>query len=167
MSSVFSRRPNAKPRTPGSDEALGGRRRRSVSGMARFDASLFQQLEREREVYVRVARRDGKIAELPIWIVTVDGDAYVRSYLADRGAWYRRALADGRMTLVVRSKAQPAVVESIKDEDLNRRVSEAFVAKYGDSGPARPMVSETVTATTLRVSPAESAVSAKRGQQEG
>jgi len=134
--------------------------------MARFDASLFQQLEREREVYVRVARRDGKIAELPIWIVTVDGEAYVRSYLADRGAWYRRALTDGRMTLVVRGKAQPVVVEPAADETLNQRISEAFVAKYGSSGPARTMVSEPVTATTLRVSPAESAAGAKRGRPE-
>ena len=135
--------------------------------MARFDAPLFQLLEREREVFVRVARRDGKIGELPIWIVTVDGEAYVRSYLADRGAWYRRALADGRMTLVVRGRAQPVVVEPIGDEALNQRISEGFVAKYGDSGPARTMVSEPVIATTLRVSPAESAVGARRGQHEG
>ena len=135
--------------------------------MTRFDTSLSQLLDREREVYVRVTRRDGKIVELPIWIVTVDGEAYVRSYLADRGAWYRRALANGRMTLVVRSTAHPVVVEPTRDEALNRRISEAFVAKYGSRGPARTMVSEPVTATTLRVSPAESAVGSRRGQLEG
>jgi len=135
--------------------------------MTRFDTSLSQLLDREREVYVRVTRRDGKIGELPIWIVTVDGEAYVRSYLADRGAWYRRALANGRMTLVVRSTAHPVVVEPIRDEALNRRISEAFVAKYGNRGPARTMVSEPVTATTLRVSPAGSAVGSRRDQLEG
>ena len=134
-----------------------------MSGVARFDESLFQQLEREREVYVRVARRAGRIDELPIWIVTVDGDAYVRSYLADRGAWYRRALAAGRMTLVVRGKAVPVVVEPIEDEALNNSISQAFIAKYGESGPARTMVSEPVTATTLRVSPAERPVAAQSG----
>ena len=131
--------------------------------MARFDASFFRLLEREREVYVRVARRAGRIDELPIWIVTVDGDAYVRSYLADRGAWYRRALAAGRMTLVVRGKAVPVVVEPIEDEALNNSISQAFIAKYGESGPARTMVSEPVTATTLRVSPAERPVAAQSG----
>jgi len=135
--------------------------------MARFDASVFRLLEREREVYVRVTRRDGRMGELPIWIVTVDGQAYVRSYLADRGVWYRRALAAGRMTLVVRGKAVPVVVEPIEDERLNKSISQAFIAKYGDSGPARTMVSEPVTATTLRVSPAERPVAAKGGQQEG
>ena len=135
--------------------------------MTRFDTSLSQLLDREREVYVRVTRRDGKIGELPIWIVTVDGEAYVRSYLADRGAWYRRALANGRMTLVVRSTAHPVVVEPTRDEALNRRISEAFVAKYGNRGPARTMVSEPVTATTLRVSPAGSAGGSRRGQLEG
>ena len=131
--------------------------------MARFDASFFRLLEREREVYVRVARRAGRIDELPIWIVTVDGDAYVRSYLADRGAWYRRALAAGRMTLVVRGKAVPVVVEPIEDEALNNSISQAFIAKYGESGPARTMVSDPVTATTLRVSPAERPVAAQSG----
>src|SRR5215467_724355 len=131
--------------------------------MARFDESLFQQLERDREVYVRVTRRDGRIGELPIWIVTVDGDAYVRSYLADRGAWYRRALAAGRMTLVVGGKAVPVVVEPIEDEALNNSISQAFIAKYGESGPARTMVSEPVIATTLRVSPAERPVAAQSG----
>ena len=131
--------------------------------MARFDASFFQLLEREREVYVRVARRAGRIDELPIWIVTVDGDAYVRSYLADRGAWYRRALAAGRMTLVARGQAVPVVVEPIEDEALNNGISQAFIAKYGESGPARTMVSDPVTATTLRVSPAERPVAAQSG----
>jgi len=144
-----------------------GRRQRSVSAVARFDESLLQQLEREREVYVRVTRRDGRIGELPIWIVTVDGEAYVRSYLADRGAWYRRALAAGRMTLVVRGKAMPMVVEPIEDERLNESISQAFIAKYGDRGPARTMVNEPVTATTLRVSPAERPVAAEGGHKEG
>jgi len=138
-----------------------------VSAVARFDESLLQQLEREREVYVRVTRRDGRIGELPIWIVTVDGEAYVRSYLADRGAWYRRALAAGRMTLVVRGKAMPMVVEPIEDERLNESISQAFIAKYGDRGPARTMVNEPVTATTLRVSPAERPVAAEGGHKEG
>ncbi|HKA11891.1 MAG TPA: DUF2255 family protein [Candidatus Dormibacteraeota bacterium] len=138
-----------------------------MSAVARFDESLLQQLEREREVYVRVTRRDGRIGELPIWIVTVDGEAYVRSYLADRGAWYRRALAAGRMTLVVRGKAMPMVVEPIEDERLNESISQAFIAKYGDRGPARTMVNEPVTATTLRVSPAERPVAAEGGHKEG
>jgi len=138
-----------------------------VSAVARFDESLLQQLEREREVYVRVTRRDGRIGELPIWIVTVDGEAYVRSYLADRGAWYRRALAAGRMTLVVRGKAMPMAVEPIEDERLNESISQAFIAKYGDRGPARTMVNEPVTATTLRVSPAERPVAAEGGHKEG
>lgn len=131
--------------------------------MPRFDESLFHLLEREREVYVRVTRRDGKVGELPIWIVTVEGEAYVRSYLAERGAWYRRALADGRMTLVVRGKAVPVVVEPMEDERLDKSISEAFITKYGDSGPTRTMVSEPVTATTLRVSPAERPAAVKRG----
>lgn len=124
-----------------------------VGEVASFDSSLLQTLEREREVHVRTPRRKGSVAELPIWIVTTDGDAYVRSYLVDRGAWYRRALADGRMTLVVGGQAIPVVVEPVGDAALNRRISEAYTTKYGDRGPALTMISEPVVATTLRVSP--------------
>ena len=122
--------------------------------MARFEDALLRQLDREREVQVRTRRRDGSTTDIPIWIVTVDGEPYVRSYLAERGAWYRRARAVGRMTLVASGRAVPVLVEPGEDDDLNRRVSEAFTAKYGAGGPARTMISPEVAATTLRLIPA-------------
>src|SRR5207237_9034977 len=121
--------------------------------MARFEDSLLRQLDRDREVQVRTRRRDGSTADVPIWIVTVEGEPYVRSYLAERGAWYQRARAEGRMTLVVRGQAVPVVVQPAEGDDLNRRVSEAFTAKYGTGAPARAMVSSAVVATTLRLTP--------------
>lgn len=127
--------------------------RRRVDCMADIDPALLRRLEREREVKVRTPRRNGSTADLPIWIVTIDGDAYVRSYLGDRGAWYCRARADGQMTLVVGGEAMPVAVEPVADQALNRRISDAYTAKYSHSGPALAMVSQPVVATTLRVSP--------------
>src|SRR5438105_10765325 len=122
--------------------------------MARFENSLVRQLDHDREVQVRTQRRDGSTADVPIWIVTVDDEPYVRSYLAERGAWYRRARAEGTMTLVARGQAVPVLAQPGEGDDLNRRVSEAFTAKYGTGGPARTMVSPAVAATTLRLVPA-------------
>src|SRR5437016_7465321 len=121
--------------------------------MARFEDSLLRQLDRDREVQVRARRRDGSTTDIPIWIVTVDDEPYVRSYLAERGAWYRRARSEGRLTLVARGRAVPAAVEPLEGGDLNQRVSDAFTAKYGTGGSARTMVSPEVSATTLRLVP--------------
>ncbi|HZV52280.1 MAG TPA: DUF2255 family protein [Candidatus Dormibacteraeota bacterium] len=122
--------------------------------MSGFDRDLLQRLEREREVRVRTRRQDGSTTDLPIWVVTVDGEPYVRSYRAERGAWYRRARAEGRLTLVVGDRTVPVLARPVADEELNQRVSTAFTAKYGEGGPARTMVSPAVAATTLRLAPA-------------
>jgi len=122
--------------------------------MAGFEDALLQTFDRAREVQVRTRRPDGSTSALPIWIVTVEGVPYVRSYRAESGAWYRRARREGRMTLVAGGRALPVSVELEQDEEVNRQVSAAFTAKYGARGPARTMVSAPVAATTLRVSPA-------------
>jgi hypothetical protein len=123
--------------------------------VARFDAGMLQRFHSDREVGVRARHRDGSTVDLPIWIVTVAGEPYVRSYRAERGAWYRRARRNGRMTLVVDGQAVPVVTQPAEGDELNRQVSEAFAAKYGSGGPARTMVSPPVTATTLRLLPAD------------
>jgi hypothetical protein len=83
----------------------------------------------------------------------VDGDAYVRSYRGPRGAWYRRALADGGAAISVDAQSIDVGVEQVGDEDVNRRVSGAFRAKYGarSPGPTETMVSPEVSRTTLRL----------------
>ncbi len=121
--------------------------------MTRFEEPMLQRFDRDQEVRVRTRRRDRSTVDLPIWIVTVDQVPYVRSFRAEQGAWYRRALREGRMTLVVGDQAVPAVVEPGQGDALNRQVSEAFTAKYGGSRGVRTMVSAPVVATTLRLSP--------------
>ena len=66
-----------------------------------LDQATLERFDRESEVDMRTPRRDGSESSRPIWVVVVDGSAYVRSYQAERGAWYRRALADGRARIAV------------------------------------------------------------------
>jgi hypothetical protein len=120
---------------------------------APLDQATLELLDRSIEIEMRTPRRDGSMSSRPIWVVVVDGDAYVRSYLGTRGAWYRRALADGRARIAVDGTELPVGVEPVQDDELNRRVSEAFRAKYGalDPGPTEAMVSPEVSRTTLRL----------------
>ena len=121
--------------------------------MADLDRASLDLLDRTIEVDVRTPRRDGSISSRPIWVVVVDGVAYVRSYRGEHGAWYRRALADGRVELAVGETAVSVGVESVHDEELNGRISDAFRAKYGTLSPASTdaMVVPDVVATTLRL----------------
>jgi hypothetical protein len=119
-----------------------------------LDDPTIAALDRTREVEIRTPRRDGSLSSRPIWIVVVDGEAYVRSWLAGRGAWYRRALADRRATIAVDGRELDVGLEPAEDEELNQRVSDAFRAKYGERapGPTEEMVTPEVSRTTLRLS---------------
>jgi hypothetical protein len=122
----------------------------------RLDDATVAQLDESVEIDIRTPRRDGSTSSRPVWVVVVDGEAYVRSYLAERGAWYRRARRDGRMTIAVGETTLPVAVEPIADPELDRRVSDAFRAKYGARSrqSTEAMVTDEVVATTLRLRPA-------------
>jgi hypothetical protein len=112
--------------------------------MAPLDGKALELLGSTREVHVATPAK-----RLPIWAVVVDGDAYVRSYHGETGAWYRRALRHGRLEL----EGIEARVEPARDPQLNERISDAFRAKYGERspGPTEAMVTPEVVATTLRL----------------
>jgi hypothetical protein len=118
-----------------------------------LDGDTLELLDRSVEVQIRTPRRDGSISSRPIWVVVVDGEAYVRSWLGERGAWYRRARADGRATIGTRGHTIDVGLEPADDDALNERVSDAFRAKYGSRSPesTAEMVAPEVTRTTLRL----------------
>jgi hypothetical protein len=118
-----------------------------------LDQEALDVLNESIEIDLLTPRRDGSISRRPIWVVVVDGDAYVRSYLAARGAWYQRVLVDGQATIAFDSRSIDVGLEPNKDPDLNRRVSDAFRAKYGERSPGstEAMLSPEVSETTLRL----------------
>jgi hypothetical protein len=107
-----------------------------------------RMLDRTLEVHVATPTKP-----LPIWAVVVNGEAYVRSYRGERGAWYRRALREGRVEIEgIRARVEPE-----HDPDVNERISDAFRAKYGTRSPTSTdaMVAPEVVATTLRLASAD------------
>jgi hypothetical protein len=118
-----------------------------------LDQTTLDLLDDAIEVDARTPRSDGSISSRPIWVVVTDGDAYVRSYRGPGGAWYRRAQADGRLALVAGQTEIDAAVEPATDDDVNRRVSEAYREKYGARSPGatETMLDPEVSATTLRL----------------
>jgi hypothetical protein len=118
-----------------------------------LDSSTIDRLDAAIEVDAQTPRSDGSTSSRPIWVVVADGNAYVRSYRGTSGAWYRRATADGALTLVVAGDEVRATAEPVVDDDVNDRVSEAYRDKYGERspGPTATMVNDEVSQTTLRL----------------
>jgi hypothetical protein len=118
-----------------------------------MDQDTLAKLDESIEVDMITPRRDGSESRRPIWVVVADGEAYVRSYKGESGAWYRRARQDGKATLGVNEQTIEVSVEPATDDDTNRKVSEAFRAKYAERspGPTATMVNDEVSRTTLRL----------------
>lgn len=121
--------------------------------MPGLDHRTLDLLDRALEIDARTPRSDGSMSSRPIWSVVADGEAYVRSYRGERGAWYRRARADGRMTIGADGSEVEVAAEPVDDDEVNRLVSEAYRAKYGARSPAptETMVNPEVSRTTLRL----------------
>ena len=118
-----------------------------------LDRATLANLDETVEVDMVTPRRDGSLSRRPVWVVVVDGDAYVRSYRGEGGAWYRRSRADGQATIGMDGRTIEVGVEPVSDDETNRRVSDAFRAKYGERspGPTDTMVNDEVSRTTLRL----------------
>jgi len=99
-------------------------------------------------------RSDGRPKRTTIWVV-VDGDAvYVRSWLAERGWWYRHALdRPEQVTLHVAGRTISVRAIHVTDDDSIERCSRGFETKYTDSMSTAAMVAPKVLPFTMRLDP--------------
>jgi hypothetical protein len=121
--------------------------------MPEFDQRTLDLLDETPEVVLLAPRRDGSTSSRPIWVVVVDGTPYVRSYRGPSAIWYRRALENGGAAIELDGHTVEFSIEPVRDEQLNRRISDAFQAKYPSSGATPTMIGPEVVATTLRLIP--------------
>jgi hypothetical protein len=89
----------------------------------------------------------------PIWAVVVDGVPYIRSGYA-RSHWYRRVQGTGRAGFIDSPERYAVTIENLNGEAINRKVDEAYRAKYAGRGRAlRQVVSPQVRAYAMRIIP--------------
>ncbi len=88
---------------------------------------------------------------MPIWIVVVDGEPYVRSVRGSAGRWYRELLAGQHGTLVVQGRRVTVRPARVRSAALVARASEAFREKYRASGSLASMLRREILDTTLRL----------------
>ncbi|GIV75776.1 MAG: hypothetical protein KatS3mg050_0170 [Litorilinea sp.] len=107
------------------------------------------------ELEIAPRRPNGQLRKpLPIWVVRVGDDLYVRSYRGRAGAWYRAALATHEGRIRAGGVEKDVVFVEETDPGLNDQIDAAYRTKYGHYPQyVAPMVTPEVRATTLKLAP--------------
>jgi hypothetical protein len=119
--------------------------------MAKFDADTLRELRDVRELRIRTGKHP-KTAVV-IWIVVADDEVFVRSWLGNKGRWYRDLAAGGPATLEFGAHRLAVQAFPASDPDTVARVSREFLRKYQPSSHAQEMVRSEIVPTTLRLEP--------------
>ena len=116
-----------------------------------MSAGLVALLDRAKVVDVETTSPKGTVHRVPIWVVVIDGVAYVASVNAEKGRWYRELSArDG--ALIIDGTRIPVHAVPVADTSIRRQVSEAYGKKYRTSrASVASMQRPQVLATTLRL----------------
>ena len=116
-----------------------------------YDRELLDLFRETEEVEIETAAADGTMHRTIIWAVVVDDDVFIRSYRGPNARWYREALRDPDVTLIIDGRRLPGrVVQGVDSRSIGL-VSDELLRKYA-SDPATPaMVRPEVLDTTLRV----------------
>jgi hypothetical protein len=103
-------------------------------------------------VHIATEPRNGEEVITPIWAVVVDGAPYIRSGYGHLSPWYRRLQLSGSAVFVNGAHRYPVTLENLHDEAINRKVDDAYRAKYAGQGwPLCEVISPQVRARTMRI----------------
>jgi hypothetical protein len=106
------------------------------------------------ELHIAPRGTDGTLRRaVPIWVVRVGDELYVRSWRGDGGRWYRAANTSGEAQVSAGGVSKVVALLAAGDE-VNDAVDAAYREKYGRyTGYVEPMIAPQARATTLRLVP--------------
>jgi hypothetical protein len=110
------------------------------------------------ELQIAAKRTDGTLRRwLPIWVVCVGEQVYVRTWYRRNAGWFAHVLDSRRASIRVSGLQADVVVEDFGAGSgrLHVAIDAAYRTKYGRYGTSAvgPMVAAAAAATTLRLSP--------------
>jgi hypothetical protein len=101
-----------------------------AAGAARADAPDWTALAAPQTVEVITVDEDGDVRETTIWIVAVEGQAYIRT---GNTSWGDNLVRTPELTLRANGVEHPLRVQFVEDDGLRRKIEHAFREKYGFS----------------------------------
>ncbi len=99
-----------------------------VAGAALAEPFDWTPARDESVVEILTSDADGGLRETPVWIVVVDGEAYVRT---NDSKWLANIRRHSAVRLRMRDVENAVRATEVKDVELSSRVEDAFKAKYG------------------------------------
>ena len=106
------------------------------------------------EVDIETTRGAGApVHRTTIWVVTSDGEVYVRSLNGEDGRWYRELMANPDAFLHVEGEPVPVRAVRTPDPESVERATRGFNEKYADSPYLHTMVRDEIAPTTVRLEP--------------
>ncbi|GIF00418.1 DUF2255 family protein [Paractinoplanes rishiriensis] len=118
-----------------------------------WDAQTLDGLADAREIDLIVPAPGRPVVRVPVWVVAVGGELYVRSWKGDAGLWYRRARRHGAGSVAADGREHPVRFVGSSDPALDAAVDKVFLTKYADSETAVAMTRPPAAGTTLRLEP--------------
>jgi len=110
-------------------------------------------IEAATELQIAVRSADGSLRRwVPIWVVSVGGQVYVRTWYRRDTGWFGHGLRSRRARIRVPGLEADVTIDDIGDSStqVTADVDAAYRTKYGRGG-ADSMVTATTAATTLRL----------------
>ena len=125
---------------------------------ASWSPEQLQAIDGSDELQIATRRADGTLRQwVPIWVVRVDDQVYVRTWHRRTTGWFGRVLDAHRARVRVPGLEADVVVEDVGagPGPLRSQVDAAYRAKYGryGHGTVGQMVADEAVAATLRLSP--------------
>jgi hypothetical protein len=122
--------------------------------MAGFDASQLARIDAALEVKIETWAAAGAPSHrVIVWIVTADGEVYLRSVNGARSRWYRELTATNQAVLHIAGEPIAVRAESAATAEAIERCSRALESKYGTDPALSSMLQADVLSTTVRLVP--------------
>jgi hypothetical protein len=119
-----------------------------------WTASQLSELTDGEELVLVLTRGDKPTLRVPVWSVTIDGVAFVRSYLGVTRMWYRRVLDAPRQAIVLEGDDVPVDFEVVPaSHAVNARIGAEFLRKYAADDYRDAMITPMAIDATLRILP--------------
>jgi hypothetical protein len=129
----------------------------TISAMtATWSPDDLERIGSARELQIAVKRDDGTLRRwVPIWVVLVDEQIYVRTWYRRETGWFGQVLSSHRARIRVPGLETDVAVKHIGrgTAPLRTGVDAAYRTKYGSSSSTASMVTPEAAATTLQLSP--------------
>jgi hypothetical protein len=122
--------------------------------MTSWTADELNRIGDAEELEIAPRRNDGSLRDpVPIWVVRVGDDLYVRSWRGQQGRWFRAAHASRKGHITAGGvDSEVALVDA--GDSVNDAIDDAYRSKYGRyASYVPPMVAQAAKATTLRLVP--------------